>query len=490
MTQQTPKAYASYRECTNAASGCAEVCGINQFADVTANANGTYTCGCAGSCSGTAGQSCGSGASATCTTTQTSSTCGKGGVCGALWCCGKSAVGSTPVYKTGTTGGSSSSSSSNSSSNGTAANATAAICSSVPGSSVGTWTCDGSNLHLCKGSTDAQILSCNGKGCHQYGTGQAQDDTCNDSANVAATVPYSDNANGTNNPTMTCSCTDSQNFACKTTSAKNADITLTCGSGTLCTGPYSFVYTGSPNITFLKQQLCKQTKISSLEVLAAQTQANKPVDTNLTAQMNVYAAQTGANLLAQAKNTNGSHVLAATTYTASDKLNYDTNTNTAAKYKNDNFNMSAIPTGKYKVYMHIDRYLNTKVIDEGGNDSFTFPLNPNLVTKILTPIPGDAAPLPHGDNYIDIQDYNYVLECQGLKTTQKSATCPDAAMADMDENGIINDNDLALVRSHFGESGDSPFPPQFTCVTDPSCVSGNSTIQACALKCSITTPNQ
>src|SRR5437879_12955362 len=68
-TQQIPQSYASYRECTNSASGCAKVCGIGKYADVTVNANGSYTCGCAGACGGastTAGQSCGQNASATC----------------------------------------------------------------------------------------------------------------------------------------------------------------------------------------------------------------------------------------------------------------------------------------------------------------------------------------------------------------------------------------------------------------------------------------
>jgi len=61
--------------------------------------------------------------------------------------------------------------------------------------------------------------------------------------------------------------------------------------------------------------------------------------------------------------------------------------------------------------------------------------------------------------------------------------------ADLNKDGSVGQDDLGLIQGSFGTLGDSFAPPQFECVTDPSCANtGNGTIQLCALKCSIKNP--
>ncbi len=525
-SQFSKSSYAIYRECTNGGSACAQACGLNQYADVTVNANGSYTCGCAGSCAnkGTAGQSCGTNASGTCYSTPTGGSCNQGGVCGNMYCCSGSATG-TNVTTTSTVGGNNSNNSSSNSNTGTTNNV-AGSCNGGAGSFCNT-THNGfikvasqpdSELMSCtaNGAVAAPIQNCN-YGC-QVVNDPNQPDYCKSNADVKTQVPYS--GVGGSNYSITCDHPDNpapnQNgFKTKDLATGNTTqgfcnyfeyCTQNSGGAATCV-PFGCIYNNTthqqgtcaslnssciagddPAKACTTKGKCCQNGSASLPVLGTTTA--KPADISLTAQMNFYSESTATNLIAQVKNNKPSQVLAAKTYTTTDKLNFDSNTDTSASYENTNFKMDTIPAGKYKVYMHVDRYLNKSVSDTAGNTTFTFPISTKLTTPTINLIPGDAAPLPHGDNYIDIQDYNYVLACIGLKINEKSSTCPDGAHADMDENGIINEKDLSIVRSHFGESGDSPFPPQFTCVTDPTCVSGNSTIQACTLKCSVTTPNQ
>lgn len=596
----------AYRECTNAASGCAGQCGINNFADVTTNGSGGYSCSCPGiACGGTQGQSCGNTSTSFCeSSTIGFNNCGQGGVCGSLFCCdtaqkqsgwtqkykcdpttkacvrddtggnttdpycgGKCGV--NPVTNNGSTGP-------NSNTNGsTTVNTAASVCANHPGAANGTWTCTSSdptdttgNLVLCKGTTPGNTQSCNGIGCTIDTSSTTADDKCNNTAVVTvittgsscqpktervcadpriADISSCGNVSSSHSVAITtdASCKDTcvdqgVNSNCST-AAGNIPNIIRCitgngnqffvksghygkyfatgpatgycaawescsdsanggnggcvgntdcnGTGSFCAAPGTAC--GGQVSEQCSGAICCPARGASVPVLGVSTSILKPVDTTLTVQMNAYADTIGTNLLTQAKENKNLKVLAAKIYTATDKVNYTGTNGSDFTYSNPNFNMSAIPTGKYKVYLHVDKYLNKVVTDISGNNLFTFPFFKPLTTQFLRLNAGDVAPLPHGDNYVDIQDYNYVLGCLGLKTTDvNSSTCPDPKHADLDENGVVNSYDLQIVRDHFGESGDSPFPPQFTCVTDPSCVSDNNSMQVCALKCSITTPNQ
>ncbi len=275
--------------------------------------------------------------------------------------------------------------------------------------------------------------------------------------------------------------------------------TGSCGPNQYCHNaqPNQGVCTPAPNpCTWwdYNHNLCKNPTTGNLLILGASINKStgpKPVDDTLSAKINAYTNTIGATFLAQTQSRTPNKVLAAKTYTATDIVTYTVTNNNVAKYNNPHFNMSSLPSGVYKLFLHVDRYLNKTVSDSAGNQTFTLPTASTLTTPVMQLTPGDAAPLPHGDNYIDIQDYAYVLGCVGLKTTDaNSSTCPDPKHADMNEDGVIDANDLQKVKAHFGESGDSPFPPQFTCVTDPACVTGKNSMQVCALKCNVTTPNQ
>lgn len=78
-----------------------------------------------------------------------------------------------------------------------------------------------------------------------------------------------------------------------------------------------------------------------------------------------------------------------------------------------------------------------------------------------TAIPGDIAPAPRGDNYIDIQDYNALIAC-----LQRDKSCTNPSLADLNNNGMVNQQDLDILISNFGKNGLGFTIPQFTCFTD------------------------
>lgn len=491
------KEYAAYRECTNSGSACAQVCGQGMYADVTQNVNGTYNCACAGSCAGkgTQGQSCGNNASGTCQSSPSGAGCNNspGGVCGTLYCCTGSATGSN-VTKSGTT---SSGSSSNSSSSSSSSSSSTAVNSSTTGYSCQCNTSDqflciptGSNATSglpnvtgsCSAISKANAANSNspvsiGSTCALPGVTQV---TSADATTVAQTMCGNTNASNT-------SCSYGGSLSC-TNICKNISAGGYCGETIGGDGSYVYTCDGSGKVTAGEQ--CG----------AAGCQVNIPGiadccagDAGCNTSSSVIAVATFINVndlngwtfsgtqLAEAHK--DKKVLAAQVLLMNDTLSYNATSDT---FSNPAFKIITIPPGQYIVMLHVDGYLDKRLTQAGSRISIS-----NGQTTLSIPpthmIIGDVAPM-HGDNIIDIQDYNAVLSCVGQ--TKPSETCPNPSKMDLHKDGSIGQDDLDVITKEFNQKGDIPVPAQFTCVTDPTCVSGDNSMQVCALKCSVTTPNQ
>jgi hypothetical protein len=169
-----------------------------------------------------------------------------------------------------------------------------------------------------------------------------------------------------------------------------------------------------------------------------------------------------------------SKVLAAQIFKATDTLKYDPTTKT---YKNRNFNIDKIPPGQYLVFAKVDGFLAAQVENFNGEKLITIAQDKIFDPQKVTLSPGDLAPNPHGDNFVDLNDYNALISCYAQPAT---GTCK---LADLNNDGKIDDNDFQLLIGNFEKFGDSYTEPNFTCTQDPACQSGTSSIQLCSLKC-------
>lgn len=172
----------------------------------------------------------------------------------------------------------------------------------------------------------------------------------------------------------------------------------------------------------------------------------------------------------------GSHVLSAQIYALKGTLTYDPKSNAFIK---NNIPITAIPPGVYQIILHVDGFTDAILLNSNGSTLFTLPSPGGVITQPVTLVAGDIAPLPHGDNFIDIQDYQTLLDCLN------NVNCLNKTIADLNNDGVINQKDVDILISHFGSLGTSFSTQQFTCVVDPSCTTGTKALQLCPLRCSI-----
>jgi hypothetical protein len=168
--------------------------------------------------------------------------------------------------------------------------------------------------------------------------------------------------------------------------------------------------------------------------------------------------------------------------TATDTLIYNPQT---GNYENAQFSLvglGIIPDGDYKATLHVDKYIDSSVVESANSQ--TIPLSQQLTAapQTVTLIPGDLAPIPHGDNIVDIQDYNTLIACM---TAPDTTVCPDLTVADLNGDGTVDQKDLDVLQGNFGALGASFVVPQFMCSQDPSCAKGSNSLQLCPLQCKI-----
>lgn len=109
-----------------------------------------------------------------------------------------------------------------------------------------------------------------------------------------------------------------------------------------------------------------------------------------------------------------------------------------------------IEAGYYQLVFKIDQALQ-KLITEKETDIGGVPqyFSPGDLTEIpaQTVVIGDIIPSPHGDNIIDIRDYNAFMNCYGNRAS--AADCPAKQGADFDDNGVIDGIDYNLMLLNF-----------------------------------------
>lgn len=105
-----------------------------------------------------------------------------------------------------------------------------------------------------------------------------------------------------------------------------------------------------------------------------------------------------------------------------------------------------VPTGEYqialKTYQSLQKVIKIKDTDFSGkvyqvSDRTTLNLN---FGELLV---GDIVPLPNGDNLIDGDDINAVINCLGDKFN--SPSCPDKVGPDLNDDGVVNETDHDLL---------------------------------------------
>ena len=125
----------------------------------------------------------------------------------------------------------------------------------------------------------------------------------------------------------------------------------------------------------------------------------------------------------------------------------DPNSPTYTSYVNNAVDLGGdVPDDNYQVVIKTDQTLRTLVKakpDDVGGQIFSLSRNIPVAIAPQTLIPGDIAPYPDGDNSIDINDYNTLVNCFGVTSvTQK---CPNKQAADLDDNGVVDGVDYNLM---------------------------------------------
>lgn len=129
-----------------------------------------------------------------------------------------------------------------------------------------------------------------------------------------------------------------------------------------------------------------------------------------------------------------------------------------------------VPDGQYQIVFRSDQTL-LKLIkaneDDVGGEIISLSRNIPITTTPQTLIPGDIYPYPVGDNIMDINDYNALVNCFADRITR--AKCPNRQAADLNDDGVIDGIDYNLMLLSFKTLVALGFPaPVLTKAPTPS----------------------
>lgn len=143
-----------------------------------------------------------------------------------------------------------------------------------------------------------------------------------------------------------------------------------------------------------------------------------------------------------------------------------------------------VPVGTYNFVLHIDGYLDRKLLSDSGATLFSLDQGDVAIpAQVMQLVVGDVAPLPRADNVIDILDFNYVQKCMS------GVGCEDKEFADLNKDGVVDQKDLDIITTNMAKNGDiasgnsSTTSKTVTCEPDPACVEHGGTVQMCSLVC-------
>lgn len=140
-------------------------------------------------------------------------------------------------------------------------------------------------------------------------------------------------------------------------------------------------------------------------------------------------------------------------YTIQSKVHFDTDPNslTYGMFINKRLDLGdKVEPGQYQIVFKVDQALQ-KLITQ--NDTDIGGILIDLADGDPTDVPpqniilGDIIPSPHGNNVIDISDYNAFIDCYGAKVS--SSDCTAKQGADFDDNGVVDGIDYNLMMRSF-----------------------------------------
>lgn len=168
---------------------------------------------------------------------------------------------------------------------------------------------------------------------------------------------------------------------------------------------------------------------------------------------------------------------AKTMHTASGFLTYD---KVSGNFVNHDFKLGAIASGSYKLVIQMEGYLDKELLSPDGSGLFV--LGEGKVSKTVPSqlSAGDNAPTRGGDNVVDIIDYNALTGCM---RGSPSGACQNLRLSDLNDDGVVDQKDLDILKKNFGESGFLVQSDEFTCDANPACGSGKDSLQMCSLLC-------
>src|SRR5258708_4331641 len=124
---------------------------------------------------------------------------------------------------------------------------------------------------------------------------------------------------------------------------------------------------------------------------------------------------------------------------------FDTNS-ASPTYKyfiKNNFAIANIEKNKYQIILKATQTVTKQLAQTDGNKIFDFTSSNTLVFSPVTLISGDIAPLPNGDNNVDISDYNQLINCYRKKADTSS--CANKQLADLDLDGVVDGIDYNIL---------------------------------------------
>jgi hypothetical protein len=233
-------------------------------------------------------------------------------------------------------------------------------------------------------------------------------------------------------------------------------------------------YTYTPDTT----KTCYTSSVICCRATAKKVTADTGFTINgVTSSSVATTVKTGVVTLNRTDNTSSvtsASTLGTASYAITGTFTYDPATHA---FLNHNLDLGNLPAGNYILAMHVDGNLDAQVTQNAGAVTvFKIAPGDTVKTDIVNLTPGDVAP-GAGDNFIDIIDYNKLVNCEGKPIDG------DCKSEDLNDDGKIDQGDIDLLMLHFGSLGYSLQKPGFSCQIDPQCQSGQQSLQLCTLIC-------
>jgi hypothetical protein len=163
-------------------------------------------------------------------------------------------------------------------------------------------------------------------------------------------------------------------------------------------------------------------------------------------------------------------------YVAQDEVVYDS---TSGNYSNSQFSLGRVPVGDYQMVIQMQKYLDKQLLSTQGDKVIKISGSSVGIASVELRV-GDIAPDFRGDNSVNIIDYNALIGCL---PGAPPGSCLNRDYADLNDDGKVDQIDLDLLLSNFGQNGFSFQTDEFKCEPDPACNTGKDSLQMCSLLC-------